>query len=79
MHFQACFWCSIVRLMKGADMSFKKEKKNGRVEYLSPSKDHIHQSHASARAQGKAHSCSHRLGFSVDPGASYRLEIIIQL
>lgn len=59
-------------------MSSKKEK-NGRVGVLLQSKDHIHQSHASTRAQGKAHSYSYLLGLNIDPGASYWIEIVIQI
>lgn len=43
------------------------------------SKDHIHQSHTSARALGKMHSYSYLLGLCVDPAASYWIEIILQL
>lgn len=78
MCFQACLWCSIVRLMSGADMSSKKEK-NGRVGVLLQSKDHIHQPHAYTRAQDKAHSYSYPLGLNIDPGASYWIEIVIQI
>ena len=78
MSFQTCLWYSIVRLMNRAEKSPKKEKKY-RVGVLLRSKDHMHQSHASARAQGKEHSCSYLLGLNIGPSASYWIEIIIQL
>lgn len=76
--FQACLWCSIVRLMNGAAMSSKKEK-NDRVGILLQSKDYVHPCHASARVQGKARSYSYLLGLNIDLGASYWIGIIIQL
>lgn len=51
MYFQVCLCCSIVRLINSTEISTK--KKNDRMSVLLQSKKPIHQSHTSARSQGK--------------------------
>ena len=74
--FQVCLWCSTVRWMNGKYISTKKKKK--RVDLFLQSKNH--QSHTSARAQGKMHLCSYYRNCSKCWSASVLIHVLpIQL
>lgn len=72
MCFQGYFWCSVVRLMNGIDISTK-EKKMIQWVFSSKARTTSISLMLLPELRSETHSYSNLLGLSVDPGACYSI------